>query len=77
MSKLHDVIDSLLKVRDDSLVGLGCGDGNCCIRRPKGQHTNGGCKCCYYPEDRFIVERALRINQRFCEDVSRAIKDYG
>jgi hypothetical protein len=24
----------------------GCGDANCVIHRPKGQHTNGGCHCC-------------------------------
>ncbi len=23
----------------------GCTDGGCLIRRPKGMHTNGGCKC--------------------------------
>lgn len=23
----------------------GCGDGYCVIVRPKGQHTNGGCRC--------------------------------
>jgi hypothetical protein len=23
----------------------GCGDANCVIHRPKGQHTNGGCHC--------------------------------
>ena len=24
---------------------LGSGDGGCVIERPKGAHTNGGCKC--------------------------------
>lgn len=31
----------------------GCSDGNCVIRRPVGQHTNGGCQCLKmlrYPE---------------------------
>ena len=23
----------------------GCGDGNCVVVRPKGMHTNGGCRC--------------------------------
>lgn len=23
----------------------GCLDGNCIIRKPKGMHTNGGCRC--------------------------------
>ena len=22
-----------------------CTDGNCCIKKPEGMHTNGGCKC--------------------------------
>lgn len=26
-------------------LGLGCGDGNCIINKPKGMHTNGGCSC--------------------------------
>lgn len=26
-------------------LGLGCMDGNCAWRRPRGMHTNGGCKC--------------------------------
>jgi hypothetical protein len=23
----------------------GCADGNCVVLRPKGMHTNGGCRC--------------------------------
>lgn len=23
----------------------GCGDGSCIVARPKGMHTNGGCRC--------------------------------
>jgi hypothetical protein len=23
----------------------GCSDGNCIVIRPRGQHTNGGCRC--------------------------------
>ena len=29
----------------DETEYLGCGDGGCDIERPRGQHTNGGCKC--------------------------------
>jgi len=28
----------------------GCSDGGCVIEVTKGQHTNGGCKCLYHPE---------------------------
>lgn len=26
-------------------VAAGCSDGCCVIKRPKGMHTNGGCRC--------------------------------
>lgn len=34
------------KKLDEYLSNVGgCGDGNCIIHRPKGMHTNGGCRC--------------------------------
>jgi hypothetical protein len=27
------------------LLTNGCGDGNCVIKKPRGMHTNGGCRC--------------------------------
>lgn len=75
MSELIDNINSLLLVREIDLQDIGgCGDGNCCISKPKGQHTNGGCRCTYYPDNRFKVERALRANQRFVDRLSKIIK---
>jgi len=45
----------------------GCGDGNCCIHFPGGQHTNGGCRCVYATRDnqaqRHKVEKVLRNYQ--------------
>ena len=78
MSDINEIIDNLLKIRDDSIISIGggCSDGNCCIRRPIGQHTNGGCRCAHYIENRYKLERALRINQIFTENVARAIKDF-
>lgn len=34
----------------------GCTDGGCVIVRPKGMHTNGGCKC---PRDYIKMQRAM------------------
>lgn len=42
----HAGVLEALKNYDDAMIALGtCGDGNCVILRPKGQHTNGGCHC--------------------------------
>ena len=46
----------------------GCGDGNCCIHRRPGMHTNGGCKCVYNTRDdqaqRRKVEKTIRNYQQ-------------
>lgn len=34
-----------LVIRDESFKGSGCGDANCIIYKPEGQHTNGRCFC--------------------------------
>ena len=75
---LINVIEDHLKVREDSLKTIGgCSDGNCCIISPKGvQHTNGECRCSMYPENRYNIEKALRINQIFAKDISREIEKY-
>ncbi len=37
----------------------GCTDGGCVVLRPKGMHTNGGCRCCY----RMTGERERGVNR--------------
>lgn len=40
-----DALDALADY-DKAMDMLGsCGDGNCVIKKKKGQHTNGGCRC--------------------------------
>lgn len=29
----------------DLVDALGCGDSSCIFRKPRGMHTNGGCRC--------------------------------
>ncbi len=39
-------IKSLVAELDQRIEALGgCSDGSCIIKRPKGMHTNGGCRC--------------------------------
>lgn len=40
----------------------GCLDGNCVIIRPKGMHTNGGCRC---SEDRDKARRVMALASYF------------
>lgn len=35
----------------------GCTDGGCVVKRPKGMHTNGGCKC---PENKLTARRMMQ-----------------
>lgn len=40
----------------------GCSDGNCIIWRPKGMHTNGGCRCNTQP---FKMASVIYAYQKF------------
>ena len=74
MSEAIEAIRIALELRDAALKEIGgCSDGGCCIIRPRGQHTNGGCRCARYPENARNVEKALRINQIFAQTVSAAV----
>ena len=42
----------------------GCGDGYCIIEKPKGMHTNGGCRCSY---DRYKMQRFAYAHNRFAD----------
>lgn len=44
----------------------GCSDGYCVVERPKGMHTNGGCRC---GTNRMTAERALRAYLAFAQEV--------
>lgn len=43
---VEEIVIEALKEFDKHMIHIGgCTDGNCIIVRPKGMHTNGGCKC--------------------------------
>jgi len=44
----EEQISELFNWLEERAAALGgCSDGNCVIHKPKGMHTNGGCKCAY------------------------------
>lgn len=43
--RLRAVLTLLSSDRPEYFKDRGCGDGNCIVYKPEGQHTNGGCKC--------------------------------
>lgn len=50
----------------------GCGDGNCVVARPIGQHTNGGCRCY---TDKMKAQRMMRAGQMLCTAIRAALKE--
>lgn len=48
---------------------LGCGDGGCVIERPRGQHTNGGCRCLMglHPNARVRIRKAIKRLRAVCK----------
>jgi len=66
MNEIEGAIDHL----DDVMLQLGgCGDGGCIIVKPKGMHTNGGCRC---STNRLKMERFAYEHNRFVSSVSAA-----
>lgn len=53
-------------------IGGGCSDGYCVVKRPHGQHTNGGCRCMYRP-DHITCQRAGHI-MRLAQEMADAIE---
>ena len=41
----------------------GCLDGGCQIERPKGQHTNGGCRCSPRAFSAHLLELAAQLEE--------------
>ncbi len=60
-----DLVEDARRFREIAASG-GCSDGWCVITgKAKGQHTNGGCRCCSRPDDDQLrrIERLLRVAQ--------------
>ena len=49
----------------------GCGDGHCVVRKTRGMHTNGGCRCLYLP-DHLTTQRAGHI-MRIAQEMEATI----
>lgn len=66
---LTDALAEYDKVRDHVAEQVGCFDGGCLVKRPKGMHTNGGCKC---SKNSLAAQRMMYAGQRL-SDAVRAI----
>lgn len=57
-----------LDERNEYLAQLGgCGDGHCIVVKPKGMHTNGGCRCWL---DGFKMQRYAYANNKFADAIA-------
>lgn len=63
---LSDALAEYDKVRDHVAEQVGCFDGGCLVKRPKGMHTNGGCKC---SKNSIAAQRMMYAGQRLAEAV--------
>ena len=74
MAGLDGLIERLGELLDQFDQGCadigGCSDGGCVIQRPKGQHTNGGCRC---SDDRIRMRRFAQRAAYFREKVRAEI----
>lgn len=51
-----------------------CGDGGCVVKRPKGMHTNGGCRC---SSDKYKAQRMMSAGLRLRHALDHIIKEAG
>ena len=65
-------IGAALADLDFSLSEMGgCSDGNCIVVKPKGMHTNGGCRCLRH--DHIRTQRFAYAHNRFVTAVRKII----
>lgn len=71
---LAETLAGALEQFDQGCAAIGgCSDGYCVIQRPKGQHTNGGCRC---SDDRNRMRRFASRAAYFREKVAQALTNY-
>jgi len=71
---MTEELDAALAELDAYLTEMGtCGDGGCVVLKPKGMHTNGGCKC---SRDSFRMQKLAYAYNRFIKAV-REMKNGG
>ena len=68
VSVLRKTLDEIRRDPGD-LPCLGCGDSSCVIRKPAGQHTNGGCRC-----SERELRRALQWYKRRSQFLEETVK---
>ena len=71
---LAETLAGALEQYDQGCAAIGgCSDGYCVIQRPKGMHTNGGCRC---SDDRNRMRRFASRAAYFREKVAEALRQY-
>jgi len=71
---LAETLAGALEQYDQGCAAIGgCSDGYCVIQRPKGMHTNGGCRC---SDDRNRMRRFASRAAYFREKVAEALLQY-
>lgn len=71
---LAETLAGALEQYDQGCAAIGgCSDGYCVIQRPKGMHTNGGCRC---SDDRNRMRRFASRAAYFREKVVEVLRKY-
>lgn len=71
ITELREKMRAALAKYDEGMTAIGgCGDGNCLVERPRGQHTNGGCRCYF---DRMTSQRAMSRGKWLAEEIRKAV----
>ncbi len=70
--KIEERLNILIAAHNAALEKLGgCGDGGCIVHRPRGQHTNGGCRCNH---DAILMGRLAHVNSYFAAEVANIVR---
>lgn len=65
-----NTITEALEELQEYLTTMGsCGDGNCIVLKPRGMHTNGGCRC---SNDQYRMQKYAYAMNRFVDKVSKS-----
>lgn len=74
----QEIVANLLMLENKLRELGGCSDGNCCIVRPQGMHTNGGCHCVnearWDTAQRIKIERVVRNYQKHVDAIRKAME---
>ena len=72
VARKDEALREMLTQFDEGCSAIGgCSDGSCTVSRPKGVHTNGGCRCY---DDRDRMRRFTQKAAYFREKVRAALE---